>query len=162
MSQDIFLLTYDSPLFPAHWSMWVPSDRLGPGGDHNPLGKVIQVVGDPREGFEHEFKRNDELEGTGCRYHQFLLASVPKAFVVDVVGDGSFTTDKVAVDGIERCALSVPAPGKSLKPVDSDGEVSLGSSSLIQYPFLMACRPLLHRRGEQTFLSKIARPGSRN
>jgi hypothetical protein len=153
MSQDIFLLTYDSPLFPAHWSMWGPSDRLGPGGDHNPLGKVIQVVGDPREGFEHEFKRNEELEGTGCRYHQFLLASVPKAFVVDVVGDGSFTTDKVAVDVIERCALSVPAPGKSLKPVD--GEVSLGSSLLIQYPFLMARGPCYIGEESKHFCSKL-------
>ncbi|KAK3694173.1 hypothetical protein B0T22DRAFT_437276 [Podospora appendiculata] len=40
-----------SRLFPAHWAMWVPS------ADDEHIGTLVQVIGDPLNGFVHEFER---------------------------------------------------------------------------------------------------------
>jgi hypothetical protein len=96
-------------------------------------------VGNVAQGFDHEFKRNYVLAGTTRRYQIFLLASVPDEFVVDVVGDGSYGTDKIAADTIERCALSIPAPEKSLNSADNDAShfsFLIQTLSLIAYPLV--------------------------
>jgi len=69
MTRDIHLIFYPSPLFPAHWGLWIPS--VG-----NPqIGKMVHVVGDVATGFEHQFKRNYSLITTTRRYD---LSSLPK------------------------------------------------------------------------------------
>src|ERR1700749_2017095 len=112
MPREIHIISYDSPIFPAHWALWIPSDRVNDKGTK--IGKVIHVTGDVFEGFVHEFKRNYVLEGTRRKYHSSLIATVPDASAVDVVGDGGLSMDRNAADAIERAALSIPAPAKSL------------------------------------------------
>jgi hypothetical protein len=109
MARDIYLIVYTSPLFPAHWTLWIPTEA-------NPqIGKGIHATGDAANGFQHEFKRNYDLSEEDRAYRLFLLAQVNDRWVVDVPGDGLFSVDTIPVDGVERIALSVPAPGKSLR-----------------------------------------------
>jgi hypothetical protein len=108
MTREVYLIIYHSPLFPAHWALYVPSVN-------NPkVGKKIHVFGDVAKGFEHEFLRNYNPTGTQRRHSLVLLAEVEDQHVVDVPGDGSQSADKTATDGIEQMALSIPAPTKSL------------------------------------------------
>lgn len=117
MPRDLHLVVFNSQLFPTHWSIWVLSNCLNHGGF--PVGKLIHVVGDVAHGFDHKFKRNYVLGETTRQYQTFFLTSVLDEFIVDVVGDRSYGTDKITADSIERCALSIPAPEKSLKSADS-------------------------------------------
>lgn len=108
MTREIYLVLYPSPLFLAHWGLFVPS------AENSQLGKMIHVTGDVVNGFEHEFKRNYSLAKTTRRYNQILLATVDDKYVVDVPGDGSQSSDQAPADDIERKALTIPAPAKSL------------------------------------------------
>jgi len=114
MTREIFLLVYPSPLFAAHWSLWIPSQS-------NPeLGKVVHVTGAVSVGFILEFKRNYDIANTGRGSTLILLAEVDDKYVADVPGDGAFSLDQNAVDDIERLALTFPPPTKSLTQA-SDG-----------------------------------------
>jgi hypothetical protein len=43
MPHKVYLLVYPSPLFPVHWALWIPSDRIDGAG--TTLGKGIHVTG---------------------------------------------------------------------------------------------------------------------
>lgn len=108
MTRTIYLIIYNSPLFPAHWSLWIPSL-------HNPTtGKRLHATGDAATGFTIVFERNYVMSADS-RQHQCLpLADVSDHHVVDVNGDGSEGSDSIAHDDLERILLSVAAPGASL------------------------------------------------
>jgi hypothetical protein len=108
MPRTVYLVIYNSPLFPAHWGLWIPSaDKTG-------LGKFLHTPGDAANGFETVFERNYDLSAT-TRSHQVMeLAQVLDRYVVDVKGDGSRAQDQIAHDYLEQVVLSVPAPGPSL------------------------------------------------
>lgn len=77
------------------------------------------------EMFTHEFKQNYQITSTTRRCDTFLLDQVDARYVVDVAGDGSSqSTNTVAWDLLEQYALSVPAPGKSLRSADSQVHTS--------------------------------------
>lgn len=123
MTRDIYLIVYNSLLFPAHWTLWIPTKA-------NPqIGKGIHVTGDAANGFQHEFKRNYDLSEEDRANRLFLLAQVDDRWVADVPGDGSFSVDTTPADDVETIALSVPAPGKSLRTSEGSA-VSLLISSL--------------------------------
>lgn len=125
MSRDVYLISYDSPIFPAHWGLWIPST------EEPNAGKVIQVLGDPANGFDHEFIRNYN-PSIDSRTHRFvLLGKVKDKDIVDVPVDGTPSADKIAVDDIERNALAVPAPGKSL---NSSSHVNMHLIHLMSRP----------------------------
>ncbi|TDL30184.1 hypothetical protein BD410DRAFT_893314 [Rickenella mellea] len=110
MTRDVFLIVYRSPVFPAHWALWIPSV------DNTNVGKIINVIGDASSGFEHEFVRNHDLEEESHRRNDLvLLAKVNEEHIVDSLEDGSNVNDATAVDDIERKALEIPAPVKSLR-----------------------------------------------
>ena len=81
---------------------------------------MIHVVGDVRNGFEHEFKRNYKPSATSTRHEIVHISKVASEHVVDVPGNGSRSVDTTAHDDIERAALALPAPPKSLKPVQAE------------------------------------------
>lgn len=114
MTRDIYLIVYHSPLFPAHWALWIPS------ANNSQIGKKLHVFGDVANGFEHEFQRNYNPFNDQLKHSLVLLAEVEEKNVVDVPGDGSQTSDKNAMDDIERVALATLAPSKSLK-ASTDG-----------------------------------------
>jgi hypothetical protein len=69
MSRPVYLIIYHSPIFAAHWALWIPSydqDVIGQ------TGKIINVQGSPCEGFIHEFERNYDLS-TESRSHSLKL-----------------------------------------------------------------------------------------
>ena len=114
MAREVYLIIYHSPLFPAHWAFWIPSVESAK------IGKKLHVFGDAAKGFEHEFQRNYSTAGTQRKHSLVLLANVEDKHIVDVPGDGSQSSDKTAADDIERQALAIPAPVKSLNP-SADG-----------------------------------------
>ncbi|KDQ10988.1 hypothetical protein BOTBODRAFT_57728 [Botryobasidium botryosum FD-172 SS1] len=119
-ARQIYIFSYPNPTFAAHWALWIPSS-------HDPkVGKVIQVTGDTISGYEHEFKRNYDAAASGRIPSVTLLSSVESRFVVDVPGDGSQTEDTTPHDAIEHAALSVDAPGPSLrKPSEQKTKVPI-------------------------------------
>jgi hypothetical protein len=114
MPRTVYLIIYNSPLFPAHWGLWVPQKD----GDQN-IGKLIHATGDARNGFQVAFKRNYDLGTTSRSYQLLPLAEVADQHVVDVKGDGKKGTDTTAHDYLEQVALSIPAPGRSLRSATS-------------------------------------------
>ncbi|KAF2123947.1 hypothetical protein P153DRAFT_327702 [Dothidotthia symphoricarpi CBS 119687] len=115
MPRAIYLVVFKSPLFPAHWGLWIPS-----AADPN-IGKRIHASGDAATGFQIFFERNYDLVATRRRYQVLPLAQVLDQHVVDVEGDGSQWSDTTAHDYIEQVALSVPAPARSLISASSQG-----------------------------------------
>jgi hypothetical protein len=111
MPRTVYLVVYNSPLFPAHWGLWIP--QL----DNPDVGKFIEAAGDAANGFDISFERNYDLGSTPRAYRKLPLADVLDQYVVDVRGDGSQSKDQTAHDCIEEVALSIPAPGRSLVSV---------------------------------------------
>ncbi|KAF4999989.1 hypothetical protein FDECE_11337 [Fusarium decemcellulare] len=119
MARSIYLLVYNSRLFPAHWVLWIPSK------DNTKIGKVIEAAGDVATGFDITFERNFNI-GELTRTHELVeLAQVDDDHIVDTLGDGSNYAEResegnlVAQDKIEEAALRVPAPVKSLRSASS-------------------------------------------
>ncbi|KAI1451420.1 hypothetical protein F4805DRAFT_103091 [Annulohypoxylon moriforme] len=113
MSRTIYLLVYNSRLFPAHWSLWIPSPE-------NPdVGKRIHAQGDVATGFELCFERNYDKGQTSRRHEILPLADVDSVHIIDTPGDGTRSTDQEPKDRLENIVLSVPTPGPSLLPFQS-------------------------------------------
>lgn len=113
MTRKLFLIVYKSPLFPAHWSLWIPSLA-----DPN-IGKRIHVTGDVYSGFEHEFVRNYNLENDTRTQVSIMLGEVDDKHVVDDEDSPDLKNDdeerdQTPRDRIEEIALEVPAPGPSM------------------------------------------------
>lgn len=106
---DIFLLCYlPSPLFHAHWALFVPE----PGSPQR--GTVLNVRGDPLHGFAHEFERGYIPSEDPEKPPAVLkLGTIAERLVRpdDTAPDGK---DTEAHNKLERLALSVDAPGRSL------------------------------------------------
>lgn len=119
MARTIYLIVYNSRLFPAHWAIWIPSQS------DPDIGRIINAAGDVLTGFDITFERNYDITAE-TRPHQVIsLGQVGDGDVIDVPGDGSHRVesesqgDLVAWDSIEEAGLSTPAPVKSLRPVSS-------------------------------------------
>jgi len=134
MSRSVYLIVYHSPLFPAHWALYIPNlphpvltttsdstSQVVEGAQVRKVGKIVNVVGSVAAGFAHEFKRNYDLEEDGRGYSLFLLDErVDGALVWDRAEEGE-TIDAQAQDPFEVLALSVPAPGPSLNSAADKG-----------------------------------------
>lgn len=120
MPRKVFLIVYRSPLFPAHWSLWIPSLA-----DPN-IGKRIHVTGDVHSGFKHEFVRNHDLRTETRTHVVILIGEVDDRHVVDddtdlKDGEERFEKrDKSPRDHIEEIALSAIAPGPSMNSASSN------------------------------------------
>lgn len=80
MPRTVYLIVYNSPLFPAHWALWIP--RASPPN----LGKLIHATGDARNGFTIAFERNYDINGTTRAYQIIPLAQVLDHYAVDGTG----------------------------------------------------------------------------
>ena len=107
-TKDIFLVIYSSRLFPSHWGVFVPSSE---GSD---AGILINVIGDPSVGFEHEFKRDYGAEDTRRVSKTLLLGKVASEHVMDRK-EAEQRTENVPKNTLEDIALSIPPPSKSLR-----------------------------------------------
>lgn len=121
--RSIYLIILHSPIFPAHWALWIPRAA-------NPrTGKLINAVGDPATGFVHEFQRNfwPERVSSGTISTILLSDHVEASHIVDGEEAEESTIDAEAVDDVERVALGIPPPVKSLNSVTQN--VSRGVAS---------------------------------
>ncbi|KAI1122981.1 hypothetical protein F5Y10DRAFT_252791 [Nemania abortiva] len=108
MSRAIYLIVYKSPLFPAHWALWVPSEA-----DPN-IGKRIHAEGDAATGFRLSFDRNYDIIHESRKLEVLTLAEVAAGHVADTPGDGVNSVDTEPRDAVETVAAKVPTPGPSL------------------------------------------------
>lgn len=120
-TRDIFLVIYSSRFFPSHWGVLVPSS------EGSETGTLINVVGDPSVGFEHEFKRDYGKEDNGRVSKILCLGRVAFEHVKgrEEVGQN---TDSIPDCTLEDIALSIPPPSKSLRR--SGSPVSIRSTHL--------------------------------
>jgi hypothetical protein len=101
MPRTLSLLIFSSPLFPVHRSLWILSTST----PH--IGKRLHATGS-----EIAFERNYNIDTETRRYQILSLGEVlDDAFVMDVKGDGSESTDQVASDYLEDVVRGVEAPG---------------------------------------------------
>ncbi|KAG8728374.1 hypothetical protein FRC12_021795 [Ceratobasidium sp. 428] len=113
--RSIHLLVFRSPVFPAHWALWVPR------ADNPHVGKIISAVGDPSTNFAHEFQRNFSPSAPSSMLPILLSDTVDPKHIVDGDLDSESTIDAYATDDLENVALTVPPPGKSLNSVADSG-----------------------------------------
>jgi len=117
-SRSISLIVYHSPHFPAHWVVFVPN------ADGGTIGTNIHVIGDVRDGFTHQFTRGYNCSMTRRKHTTFTLGDVGLEYLVGAVSEAETGSDPN--NELENVAISIPAPGKSLRSVDqSVGIVSL-------------------------------------
>jgi hypothetical protein len=123
MSRPVYLIIYHSPIFAAHWALWIPSYNKDVIGQ---TGKVINVQGSPSDGFIHEFERNYDLSSESRSHSLKLLSLVDSNSILDTAY-GDCSADSTPIDVLERSALDIQAPGPSLRRA---GE-SVGSQSML-------------------------------
>ncbi|PQE29500.1 hypothetical protein CJF32_00003257 [Rutstroemia sp. NJR-2017a WRK4] len=121
-TRPIYLTVYNSPMFAAHWSIWIP-DYDANTQKATAIGKRIHVHGDSLLGFDHEFVRNFNMDLEERTRTDILLGWTDTANVAARTDGDICSTDKEVRDIIEKWALSIPAPGPSLR--DSSSSASL-------------------------------------
>ncbi|OBT48080.1 hypothetical protein VE00_01021 [Pseudogymnoascus sp. WSF 3629] len=115
MSRPVYLIVYPSPLFPAHWALWLPFYTNGSEGT---VGKYINIDGDPATGFTLEIIRSYDLMTESSKKSLILLCWVDARHIADVADPWSPNSNPV--DAIEQGASSVqPAP--SLRSAGASG-----------------------------------------
>ncbi|TVY30603.1 hypothetical protein LHYA1_G000641 [Lachnellula hyalina] len=110
MSRPVYLIIYHSPIFAAHWALWIPYYEQEVAGNS---GKIINVQGSPSEGFLHEFERNYDIAAETRRHSIRLLSWLDSKYIIDTTGD--YSVDSTAIDFLECSALTIQAPGPSLR-----------------------------------------------
>ncbi|OIW29406.1 hypothetical protein CONLIGDRAFT_324722 [Coniochaeta ligniaria NRRL 30616] len=124
-----YLLCYvPSPLFPAHWSLWIPYDgNLG-------LGIRIHVTGDALNGFQHDFDRwydpkTDDRHPRLIELGMIDASSLPPIEPVGVCSHGTEGNGLRVCKALELLSWEIPAPGPSLR---SSGSTAAHSRVQIQ------------------------------
>lgn len=106
---DIFLLCYlPSPLFHAHWALFIP-DQARP-----QCGTVLNVRGDPLNGFVHEFERGYVPSEDPEKPPTVLKLGAIAERLIMSEGTAPDGKDATAYNQLESLALSIDAPGRSL------------------------------------------------
>ncbi|RYP18540.1 hypothetical protein DL767_009814 [Monosporascus sp. MG133] len=116
--RTVYLLSYvPSPLFPAHWSMWVP--YRGSDGGVSKRGIRLHVTGDSRNGFAHDFDRAYDLDEDDRRPRVMAAGRIEERDVADPpTPEGASAYE--AYNRLERVALSIPAPRPSMRAASSN------------------------------------------
>ena len=116
-----YLLCYvPSPLFPCHWSLWIPFD-----GQSGP-GMRIHVTGDAKIGFQHDFERAYDPKKDD-RHPKVIELGDIDTFPLPIEEPVSFSVFGVreetllACNALKHLSLTIPAPGPSLKSSSRTG-----------------------------------------
>ncbi|KAK7756218.1 hypothetical protein SLS62_001811 [Diatrype stigma] len=104
--RTLYLVSFiPSRLFPAHWAMWVP-DQI------DNKGSLISVQGDPGTGFVHEILRNYDPKEDERRPWFKAIGEIEERLVQE---PSEATRGVQGRSALEKVALSIPAPEKSLR-----------------------------------------------
>ena len=116
MPRNIYLVRYSGFPFKDHWAILIPSATI------STFGTLIQVEGNPRYGFVHSVVRNYDLSNETRSTKVTLLGEVEEKYMHDTPSAGTLieSDETNPRDEIERVALSVAAPGKSMRAVSGD------------------------------------------
>lgn len=124
--RPVYVLTPPSPLFAAHWSLFIPESQ------ESSFGRRIHVSGDRLNGFKLEIIRGYDASlhrGLSSSRHfrignispsKYGTFSGPSTRSDDAQKDddeGGGYVDNYATDELERVCLEVEAPGPSLNRV---------------------------------------------
>ncbi|EPS95541.1 hypothetical protein FOMPIDRAFT_1132184 [Fomitopsis schrenkii] len=108
--RPIQLLVYNSRLFNAHWSIFVPRT------DNPHLGSRLHATGSVVGGFTLEFVRNYNVLSDNRPLQRIDLAVVPADCIKDTEGDEEIVeSDARPIDRLEQVIVTVPAPGPSMR-----------------------------------------------
>jgi hypothetical protein len=121
--RPVYLVVYNSRMFAAHWTMWIPDYNADTQATGN-FGKYIHVKGDARNGFVHEFVRNHDMDQSTSAKEIIFLGWTDAANVANSSGGSERYVDTEATDRLEEWALYVPAPGPSLRSASSSSSVN--------------------------------------
>lgn len=135
----LYVLIPPSPLFAAHWSIFVPDtssfDAISRRQEASSTGRRIHVSGDRFNGFHLEIIRNYDIskhKAVGTR--RFKVALIPSSCLTRVTEqessnsgnniqkddhEGGGYVDNQPVDDFERAVLQTEAPGPSLNSAQS-------------------------------------------
>ena len=122
MSIPIYLARYSSgSLFNDHWALFI-LDHTRPSPT---CGTLLQVEGDPLNGFVHNVARNCDARQEYYGRHQHVLIELDTAPEQHLEGDvGAVKGMENLEPGseVERLALSTEPPGKSMRSADNGKE----------------------------------------
>lgn len=123
--RPIQLLVYNSRLFNAHWSIFVP--RV----DDPDVGSRLHATGSVVGGFTLEFVRNYSILSDTRPLQRIDLAVVPWDCIKDTAGDEEIVdTGRVTpIDRLEEVIITIPAPGPSMRSTTASRDVSLINST---------------------------------
>ena len=111
MARNIYLPVHPRRLFKDHWCIFIPS------AENLNVGTLIEMEGSAREGFSHAVSRLYDLKLSDRKPRTFLLGQVGDDQVHATPAGGHLVMyDLTPPDNVERCALSLPAPGPSMNP----------------------------------------------
>lgn len=117
--RPIQLLVYNSRLFNAHWSIFVPRT------DNPHLGSRLHATGSVVGGFTLEFVRNYNVLSDNRPLQRIDLAVVPADCIKDTEGDEEIVeSDARPIDRLEQVIVTVPAPGPSMRSATASRKVS--------------------------------------
>ena len=104
-NRDIKLIVYFSPLFPAHWALFIPT-AVNPD-----VSKIIHTTRDVLKRFKVKFKRGYNEAATNHQKEVMNLCTVNGTHI-NVL---QRSMNKRLINDIKRKAAAIPAPGKSLR-----------------------------------------------
>lgn len=141
IAANLYLLCFiPSPLFHAHWSIFLPHEA-------DPRrGTVIHVRGDPLLGFVHEFERGYVPSENPDKPPFMTKFATIKRTLVRPDGPLQPGKDTTAHNELERVALSIDAPGPSLgRKASKDVRMPLCTAFLGASLQIFGCK-LIHLR----------------
>ena len=156
-STTLYMLIPPSPLFAAHWSLFLPDilpyDPRTRRHEESNLGTRIHVTGDRLKGFQLEIVRQYNFrKDRGVAFNRrFSVGIVPREYLhrVDSLeeddaakqqtckkkdeDEGGGFVDNTPMNAFEQVCVDIEAPGPSLKSVSaSGGTLSVGTGKRVK------------------------------
>lgn len=120
--QTLYVLVYPSPLFAAHWSLWLP--HSGASGEASDVGDRIHATGDRLNGFQYEYLQDYNAKEDSRRPKSFAIGHVSGSIthtsrdvIAEGVVDSGSGTDQAALNPFDQACRKVPVPGPNLNRV---------------------------------------------
>ena len=147
MSIPIYLARYPSgSLFNDHWALFIP-DRTRPSPT---WGTLLQVEGDPLNGFIHDVPRNCEATQEYYGRHQPVLIELGTASEQHLEGDVGAVKGMENLEprsDVEHLALSTEPPSKSMRSAGNGNEGT--ARKRIEIPDRGSRLPVVGQRGRE-------------
>ncbi|CDO77623.1 hypothetical protein BN946_scf184946.g16 [Trametes cinnabarina] len=119
-----YLVVFHSPLFKAHLVLIIPNSN-----SNYAVGTMIHVAGSVSAGFNHKIRRRYDLGQTHRNYTVIEIGTVT-AEAIQTFPTFNPQYPAMASNQMEQVALSIPAPGPSLRSPNT------GNISILPFDFV--------------------------